>query len=59
MNFTEIHRLHEMLTKAEMPHTFGTLFDGYQIRLYADAAMTNELDDCVIHSGLLRACRPF
>ena len=51
MKFTEIHRLHEMLTKAEMPHTFAPLFDGYQIRLYADEEMTNELDDCVLHGG--------
>lgn len=47
----EIKKLHEMLTDADIPHTFGPLYDGMQIRVYADAEMTNELDDCVIHSG--------
>lgn len=47
----EIKKLHEMLTNAGIPHTFGPCLDGMQIRMYADADMTNELDDCIIHSG--------
>lgn len=49
--FTEIQKLHEMLTEASIPHTFTPLWDGLQIRVYADEEMTNELDDCVLHSG--------
>lgn len=30
-NYTEIIRLHEMLTASNIPHTFGELFGGYQI----------------------------
>ena len=49
--FAEIQKLHEMLTEEGIPHTFKPLFDGLQIRVYADDAMTNEIDDCVCHSG--------
>ncbi len=51
MDFTEINKLHEMLTKAEMPHTFEPLYDGFQIRLYADETHKIELDDAIIHCG--------
>lgn len=51
MDFTEINKLHEMLTQAHIPHTFDTAFDGFQIRIYADEEMTNEIDDCICHSG--------
>ena len=30
-NYTEIIRLHEMLTASNIPHTFGELCDGYHI----------------------------
>ena len=30
-NYTEILKLNEMLTKAEIPHSFDRMFDGYQI----------------------------
>ncbi len=49
--FAEIKKLHEMLTEANMPHTFEPMFDGYQIRLYADRAKTQEIDDVICHSG--------
>lgn len=49
--FDEIIKLHKMLVEEGIPHTFATLFDGLQIRVYADEEMENELDDCVIHSG--------
>ena len=49
--FAEIKKLHKMLTDAGIPHTFAHLFDGFQIRIYADEDMTNEIDDCVCHSG--------
>ena len=50
-SFMEIQKLHEMLTEAKIPHTFGPCWDGLQIRVYADEEMENELDDCIIHSG--------
>ena len=52
--FAEIKKLHEMLTEAGIPHTFGefpiALFGGYQIRIYADEELTKEIDDCVCHN---------
>lgn len=49
--FAEIKKLNKMLTVAGIPHTFAHLFDGFQIRIYADEEMTNEIDDCVCHGG--------
>ena len=49
IDFTEIEKLHKMLCEAGIPHTYAELYDGRQIRVYADAEMTNELDDCIIH----------
>lgn len=49
--FVEIRKLHKMLTEEGIPHTFEHLFDGWQIRIYADEEMTNEIDDCVCHGG--------
>ena len=49
--FVEIKKLRELLTQAHIPHTFARLFDGFQIRIYADEEMTNEIDDCICHSG--------
>ena len=51
INFTEIEKLHSLLVKAGIPHVFAPLWDGKQIRVYADSEFTNELDDAVIHSG--------
>ena len=51
INFTEINKLSAMLTQAHIPHTFQNLYDGKQIRVYADLTMKIELDDAVIHSG--------
>lgn len=51
INFDEIRKLNALLNAAGIPHTFGPLWDGYQIRVYADEEMTEEIDDCVIHSG--------
>ena len=50
-DFTEIEHLDYLLTEAKIPHTFEPLQDGYQIRIYADEAMTEELDDAICHSG--------
>ena len=49
--FIEIRKLNKRLNEAGIPHTFANLFDGWQIRIYADEEMTNEIDDCVCHSG--------
>jgi hypothetical protein len=51
MDFTEIEKLHNLLTNAGIPHTYQSLFDGKQIRIYADSEMEDELDDAVIHFG--------
>ena len=51
INFTEIEKLHSLLTQAGIPHIFAPLWDGMQIRVYADSEFTHELDDAVIHSG--------
>ena len=51
IDFTEIEKLHSLLTKAGIPHTFSPIWDGKQIRVYADSKLTYELDDAVIHSG--------
>ena len=51
----EIVKLHYLLEDAKIPHTFEKLNhefygdDAYQIRVYADAEMTDELDDCIYH----------
>lgn len=51
IDFAEIRKLHYLLTKAGIPHTFAPIWDGKQIRVYADSKLTYELDDAVIHSG--------
>lgn len=51
IDFIEIEKLHNLLTNAGIPHTYGKCWDGRQIRIYADEDMTDELDDVVIHSG--------
>lgn len=63
LNFTEIKKLHDLLLEANIPHTFGPLFDGYQIVLYADTEKIHDLDDAVIYGfshgsadGLLETC---
>lgn len=49
--FAEMNKLHKMLTEADIPHTLEHCWDGLQIRIYADEEMTNEIDDCICHSG--------
>ena len=49
--FVEIEKLHKMLTEAGIPHTTEPCWDGCQIRIYADEEMTNEIDDCICHTG--------
>ena len=51
IDFTEIHKLDDMLCLADLPHTFLPCCDGFQIKLYADGMKTIYLDDVVIHSG--------
>ena len=50
--FAEIKKLDEMLTEANIPHTFKPFpfAEGYQIRIYADEEMTHELDDAICHT---------
>ena len=51
--FREIQNLHELLTVEGIPHTFlpSVVGIGIQIRVYADAEMTKEFDDCICHTG--------
>lgn len=49
IDLTEIEKLHNLLTEAEVPHTYLPLYEGMQIRVYADEEMTNELDDVICH----------
>ena len=51
IDFTEIHKLSEMLDLADLPHTFLPCWDGFQIKLYADDMKMFYLDDAIIHSG--------
>ena len=51
VNFNEMQKLHELLTIAEMPHTYEQCWDGHQIRLYVDEEKSREIDDCIYHSG--------
>lgn len=53
--YYEIFKLNDMLSAAEIPHDLievnSWLADeGYQIRMYADAAHKNLIDDCICHS---------
>ena len=48
--FVEIRKLYIMLNEAHIPCTLAPLYDGWQIRVYADEEMTHELDDAVCHS---------
>lgn len=51
----EITKLHLLLEDAGIPHTFKEMSydifgdDAHQIRMYADAEMIQELDDCIYH----------
>ena len=69
MPMREILKLHEMLAKAGINHTFDVMdkdiygADARQIRIYRDATFQNELDDVVFHRyshgyalGLLETC---
>ena len=52
MDFREIERLHELLKRANIPHTVGAIHrDGMQIRVYFDEEMTQEFDDAVLSPG--------
>jgi galactokinase/mevalonate kinase-like predicted kinase len=51
IDFREIDKLKDLLVEADIPHTFAPMFSGWQIRIYADEKLTNELDDAVIHEG--------
>lgn len=53
--FEEMAKLHEMLTKANIPHTYEPhpylSFNGEQIVLFADAEQNERLDDAVMFWG--------
>lgn len=47
--YNEILKLRDLLISEGIPHTFSSLWRGFQIRMYADEAKTCELDDAVCH----------
>lgn len=47
IDLTEMEKLHNLLTEAQIPHTYLPLDRGMQIRVYADKEMTKELDDAI------------
>lgn len=47
--FNEILKLRNLLIHEDIPHTIGSLWGGFQIKMYADEAKTRELDDVVCH----------
>lgn len=53
--FEEMKKLDEMLTKANIPHTYGphpyASFNGEQIVLFADVEQIERLDDAVMFWG--------
>ena len=50
MDFTEIYKLKGMLDAKGIPNTLTPLWDGLQIKIYADVNKTKEIDDVVLHS---------
>ena len=52
--FAEIRKLNALLNEAGIPHTFGPCAaycgEGYQIRIFADEELTNEIDDAICHT---------
>jgi hypothetical protein len=55
-DLTEFEKLIDLLIEAGIPYTKDNMFDGVQVRIYADDEKINEIDDAVIHSGS-RGCQ--
>lgn len=47
--YNEILKLRNLLISEDIPHTFDSLWGGFQIKMYADEAKTRELDDVICH----------
>ena len=50
-DLTEFEKLIDLLIEAGIPYTKENIFDGMAIRIYADEAKANEIDDAIIHFG--------
>ena len=50
-DLTEFEKLIDLLIEAGIPYTKESLFDGIQVRIFADEEKTQEIDDAIIHSG--------
>ena len=50
-DYQEILKLDEMLTEADIPHTFGRLFDGWQICYPSNFGTPDFVMDVIQHSG--------
>lgn len=50
-DLTEFEKLIDLLIEAGIPYTKENMFDGMAIRIYADEAKTDEIDDAIIHCG--------
>lgn len=50
-DLTEFEKLIDLLAEAGIPYIKENVFDGVQVRIYADEEKTQEIDDAIIHSG--------
>lgn len=50
-DLTEFEKLIDLLAEAGIPYIKETVFDGVQVRIYADEEKTDEIDDAIIHCG--------
>ena len=50
-DLTEFEKLIDLLVEAGIPYTRESLFDGVQVRIFADEEKTQEIDDAIIHRG--------
>ena len=50
-DLTEFEKLIDLLVEAGIPYIKENVFDGVQVRIFADEEKTNEIDDAIIHFG--------
>ena len=51
MDFNEMFKLRDLLTEEGISHKMEPCWGGYQIRIYADEEMTQEIDDAICFQG--------
>lgn len=50
-DLTEFEKLIDLLAEAGIPYIKADIFDGVQVRIFADEEKTQEIDDAIIHNG--------